>query len=200
MAVKLDTSTFATRQEALAYLKSCGRKVGQSKFYADITRGALRAQADGTFRKRDVDTYAVSLPTLGGVPLKDKDRAARIAIRKAEASAKREEEHAKTLELRRKILEGKYLLRSDVMSNLAARATMLEQNLLARMRTDAPLMVEAVQGNPDETHALYTIFEKSLHTLLVEYVANSEFTVEFTQEALDELNAVAHNSEVQDDE
>lgn len=54
------------RKEALTYLQEdCGRKIGQTKLFADIKAGRLKKQPDGTFKRRDLDRYAVSLPTAG---------------------------------------------------------------------------------------------------------------------------------------
>ena len=126
--------------------------------------------------------------------LQDKDRAARAAIRKAEASARREEEHYKTLARKRQILEGKYLAKAEVLAVFAGRAALLEQGLKSMMRSDAALMVEAVQGNPDCTAALYAIFERSLHGVLAEYVKVDGFELRFTQEALAELEELTGDS------
>ena len=47
----------------LAYVRDAGRKLGQTKFFEDVKRGRLKKQADGSFRRRDVDRYmASSLP------------------------------------------------------------------------------------------------------------------------------------------
>ena len=55
-----------TWKEALTYLQEdCGRKIGQTKLFADIKAGRLRKQPDGTFKRRDLDRYAASLPTAG---------------------------------------------------------------------------------------------------------------------------------------
>ena len=56
-------------KEALTYLQEdCGRKIGQTKLFADIKAGRLRKQPDGTFKRRDLDRYAASLPTAGTPP------------------------------------------------------------------------------------------------------------------------------------
>ena len=46
-------------KEALTYLQEdCGRKIGQTKLFADIKAGRLRKQPDGSFKRRDLDRYA----------------------------------------------------------------------------------------------------------------------------------------------
>lgn len=195
---KKDASV-ATKQEALAYLTAQGRKIGQSKLYKDVGLGVLRSQPDGSFRKKDLDVYAASLAPIGGVILKDKDRATRAALRKAEASAKREEEHYKTLARKREILEGKYLPRSEVLALFAGRAAMFEQNLKAMMRSDVGLMVQLVEGNPDKELELYNHFEASLHALLAEYCKADGFEIEFSKEALAELENLSNVSEEETD-
>lgn len=55
-----------TWKEALTYLnEDCGRKISKTKLFEDIKVGRLRKQPDGTFKRRDLDRYAASLPTAG---------------------------------------------------------------------------------------------------------------------------------------
>ncbi|MEI3478860.1 MAG: hypothetical protein V8Q84_06795 [Bilophila sp.] len=55
-----------TWKEALDYLKEdCGRESRADKASADIKAGRLKRQPDGSFKRRDLDRYAASLPTAG---------------------------------------------------------------------------------------------------------------------------------------
>lgn len=76
-------------KEALTYLQEdCGRKIGQTKLFADIKAGRLRKQPDGTFKRRDLDRYAASLPT-AGTPDKLATDAARRQREKEEQEIRR---------------------------------------------------------------------------------------------------------------
>ena len=75
-------------KEALTYLQEdCGRKIGQTKLFADIKAGRLRKQPDGTFKRRDLDRYAASLPTAGTPDKLATDAARRQRERKSRKSA-----------------------------------------------------------------------------------------------------------------
>ena len=68
----------------LAYVQDAGRKLGQTKFFEDVKRGRLKKQADGSFRRRDVDRYMASLP-LRETPDGVVERAAERQRKKEEA-------------------------------------------------------------------------------------------------------------------
>ena len=109
-------------KEALTYLQEdCGRKIGQTKLFADIKAGRLRKQPDGTFKRRDLDRYAASLPT-AGTPDKLATDAARRQREKEEQEIRRIRVAADKEEFILKVKQGQYISRDDVYQELAARA------------------------------------------------------------------------------
>lgn len=186
----------------LVYLKETKeRKIGKSKLYEDVSTGVLRCNADGTFKQRDVDVYAASLKPLGGVAKgKDKDRAARAAIRKAEASARREEELAKALTRKREILEDRYLERSEVEAVFAGRAALLAQTYVSSIRSEAPLLVELVEGNPECSQKLVARLEELFRAQLHEYAKTDLFRITLTQEAHSEPIETGYHPDLFDEE
>ena len=184
-------TNFPDRKTAHAYLTGeCGRKLSPAKFYADVKKGSVLQDRAGGFTRRTLDNYATTLARVSGLPAKDQDRAAKASLRKQEASARREEEHAMMLRRKREILEGKYLSKSLVYQILAARAAMLQEGLVSMVEVDAPLFVEAVQGEPTLAGELSRLFEERLQNLLSDYAATAEFVVEIDMSDLAALDAM----------
>lgn len=169
-------------KEVLAHIAdNLNRKCGKTKLFEDIKIGRLKKQADGSFRQRDVERYAASLPmasTPDGVTEKAADRQRRkeeADIRKAEAAAKREE-----YDLAVKM--GKYVLKAEVHLELAARAVTLSSNLKTAFEARNLDMVEAVDGNPKKGATMVECLEQILDEALNEYSQEMEFEVTFVSE------------------
>ena len=85
----MEARQYRTWKEALTYLnEDCGRKISKTKLFEDIKVGRLRKQPDGTFKRRDLDRYAASLPT-AGTPDKLATDAARRQQQKEEQEIRR---------------------------------------------------------------------------------------------------------------
>lgn len=173
---------FTGWREALAYLnEDCGRKVAQTKFFEDIKKGLLKKQADGSFKPRDLDRYAASLPTRGisdSVAQKAADRQRRreeAEIRRTEAVAKREE-------YRLDVEMGKFIPREQVYQELAARAVTLASGLKTAFEARVLELVDAVDGNPKKAATLGERLEVLLDEALGEYSREMEFEVTVKEE------------------
>lgn len=172
-------------REALAYLnEDCNRKVAQTKLFEDIKKGLLKKQADGSFKKRDLDRYAASLPTRGTsdvVAEKAADRQRRkeeAEIRKTEASARREE-------FRLDVDMGRYILRDLVYQELAARAVTLASGLKTAFEARVLELVDAVDGNPKKSAVLGERLDTLLDEALGEYSREMEFEVTVEEESIE---------------
>lgn len=173
---------FKNWREVLDYLKEdCGRKVGQTKLFDDISKARLRKQTDGTFKQRDVDRYAASLKLAGtsdAVAEKAADRQRRkeeADIRKAEAAAEREE-----FDLA--VKKGKFVPRDQVHLDLAARAVTLSSGLKTVFEAQTLELVSLVNGNPRKVAALVERLEALLDDALSEYSREMAFEVTFVED------------------
>ena len=135
-------------KEALTYLQEdCGRKIGQTKLFADIKAGRLRKQPDGTFKRRDLDRYAASLPT-AGTPDKLATDAARRQREKEEQEIRRIRVAADKEEFILKVKQGQYISRDDVYQELAARAVALSASLKTEFEARSLDVIALVEGYP----------------------------------------------------
>lgn len=170
--------SFGSLKDVLAHLQEQGRKISQSKLYQDKGRGLLKAQPDGTYRKRDVDRYAASLPT-HALPEKETAEAQEYASRKAKAEAEKLEEQAKAERFKNEVRAGKYILRDDVEVELAARVGVLATGLRTMFETSLLDLIHTAEGNPKKAPDLLSFFECQLDAALNEYARPMTYEVRF---------------------
>lgn len=173
----------------LAYVQDAGRKLGQTKFFEDVKRGRLKKQADGSFRRRDVDRYMASLP-LRETPDGVVERAAERQRKKEEAEIRKLRADADLRELELSVKRGKYIAREDVYRELAARALVLSSGLRTAFEARALELVEAAGGDPRKVTALTHALENLVDEALNDYAREMEIVVDMTdlpqQEAQDD--------------
>ena len=162
-------------KEALTYLQEdCGRKIGQTKLFADIKAGRLRKQPDGTFKRRDLDRYAASLPT-AGTPDKLATDAARRQREKEEQEIRRIRAVADKEEFILKVKQGQYISRDDV----AARAVALSASLKTEFEARSLDVIALVEGNPKKSGPFVVHIEQVIDEAMNEYAKPIEIEVTF---------------------
>lgn len=110
--------------EVLVYLKSEGWKIEKTKLYADEHK--ISREEDGTFAKKAVDDYArLCLKQLDGSDQSDEG----LAKKTAQVELDILEEKKKEAIRENEIEDGRWVLRSDVESMLAGRASLLKSGL-----------------------------------------------------------------------
>lgn len=166
---------------ALEYIEERGKKCKKDTLYKAIREGRLKKQADGSFKVRDVDRFAASLPHLT-MPDAVTVQAADRQRRKEEADIRRSEAIAKKEEFDLSVKMGKYVPRADVYLELAARAATLASGLKTAFESRNLDLVDAVEGNPKKGAALVELLEGILDEALNEYSGEMEFAVTFTAE------------------
>lgn len=173
----------------LAYVQDAGRKLGQTKFFEDVKRGRLKKQADGSFRRRDVDRYMASLP-LRETPDGVVERAAERQRKKEEAEIRKLRADADLRELELSVKRGKYIPREDVYRELAARALVLSSGLRTAFEARSLELVEAAGGDPRKVTVLTQALENLVDEALNDYAREMEIVVDMTdlpqQEAQDD--------------
>jgi len=157
-----------------------GRQVKKTKLYEDIKRGLLRKEG-GTFRRRDVERYAASLPRAttpdGRVAAAEamQRRAEEADVRIKEARAGREEK-------RNAILDGQYVAREDVDQELAARAVTLNTALKSKIEASSLDVVAKVGGEPKRAMTLVREMETLIDAACNEYAQPLEIDVHLYSE------------------
>lgn len=162
--------------DVLRYLQDeCHRQVAKSKLYADIKIGLLRKE-NKSFRQRDVDRYAATLP-LSTTP--DGRTAAALALqqRKDAAEVRRIEALADREEKKNAIMEGAYVSREDVNQELAARAMTLNSGIKTAVQTAALDIILAVGGDQQKTELLIRKMDEVIDGACNEYSRAMEFEV-----------------------
>ena len=165
--------------------EDCGRKIGQTKLFADIKAGRLRKQPDGTFKRRDLDRYAASLPT-AGTPDKLATDAARRQREKEEQEIRRIRVAADKEEFILKVKQGQYISRDDVYQELAARAVALSASLKTEFEARSLDVIALVEGNPKKSGPFVEHIEQVIDEAMNEYAKPIEIEVTFTAEPDDE--------------
>ncbi len=172
----------------LAYVREAGRKLGQTKFFEDVKRGRLKKLADGSFRRRDVDRYMMSLPMLE-TPDGVVARAAERQRKKEEAEIRKLRADADLRELELSVRRGKYISREDVYQELAARALALSSGIRTAFEAHALELVEAAGGDPRKAAVLSQALERIFDDALSDYARELEIIVDMTDIQAEERHA-----------
>ena len=172
----------------LAYVREAGRKLGQTKFFEDVKRGRLKKLADGSFRRRDVDRYMMSLPMLE-TPDGVVARAAERQRKKEEAEIRKLRADADLRELELSVRRGKYISREDVYQELAARALALSSGIRTAFEAHALELVEAAGGDPRKAAVLSQALERIFDDALSDYARELEIIVDMTDIQTEERHA-----------
>ncbi|MBQ3060460.1 MAG: hypothetical protein IJD16_09155 [Desulfovibrio sp.] len=176
------TTSLKDWRAVLAYVEEQGRKLGKTKFFEDVKLGRLRKQTDGTFRRRDVDRYLVTLPVLGTSDVVA-ERAADRQRRKEEQEIRRIKAIADKEEFLLEVRRGAYIPKDQVHQELAARAVTLAAGLKTAFEAHSLDLIDTVEGNPKKSVALTGKLETMLEEALNEYSREMEFEVTFAAES-----------------
>ena len=167
-------------QAVLRYVAENGRKLGQSKLYADVGKGRLKKQVDGSFRVKDVDAYMKTL-AFAGTPEQVADKVADRMKRKEEADIRRAEAAARREEFNLEVAMGRYIRREEVYVELAGRAVALLDALKNGTEACALELVELVGGKPELSAVLVNRLGRLFDESLGEYARPLTLEVEFTE-------------------
>ena len=194
MSNQTGNKTFPDVKTVLAYLREAGRKVSQSQIYKDIKRGYLRRQPDMSFKQRDADAYASTLPIIS-MPEAKTDGVIDLAEKKLEEELLNTREQRISNAFDRQVKAGKYIKREEVALELASRAAALALNLRSVFRLNAPDYVRMVGGDVTKAEQLVQEFENNLDLALNEYSKPMEFRAEFIPEEDEKSESVGENKD-----
>lgn len=153
--------------EVVAYLKDAGYKIEKSKAYID--RHLMKPDKDG-FLQSNVDRYAKAfLERFDGTSGDGNSD-------KAREEARLTRERADKIAFENEIMRGKYLLRSEVDRQFAARAAFLKDGVGPRfIHSRAPRIVEMVGGEMAKIPDLVEMWLKEVEELFDHYSRPLEF-------------------------
>lgn len=180
----MSDETYRTVADALEYICSLGRKVGKSKFYADV-RGNFPPKRNGVFHRKDLKRYAETLPVANASD-KEAGAVAELAEEKARLEIEKLEEQIKRERQKRLREEGKLIAREDVEAEMAARAVTLETGLKTSFETRLLEVVHLVEGNPQKALELQGMVEDIINRCLHDYAGEIIFDVEIADAGADD--------------
>lgn len=170
---------------ARAYIQDeLGRKVGQTKLYADIAAGKLKKQPDGSFKQRDIERYAASL-SMAGTSDALVEKVADRARRKDEQEIRRIAAVADREEFTLQVKKGEFVPKAKVHLELAARAVTLSSGIKTSIEAHILDIVAAAGGDPKKAAAVLERLEALLDEALNDYSREMEFEVTFNDETRD---------------
>jgi len=174
--------SFENRKKALLFLQKEGYKIEKSKLYADCKKGLLKLQADGSVLESDINSYIRRARLEKPAEIEAKADNTKLIRRKQERDIEKLEEQIADLKFKREVSAGKYMLKTDVEMEIAARAAALDAGLRHMYQSKIPDWVEIVAGDPQKTAILLESINQDLDDQLNEFANMSRFQVIFVNE------------------
>jgi len=174
--------SFENRKKALLFLQKEGYKIKKSKLYADCKKGLLKLQADGSVLESDIPIYIKRGRLEKPEEIEAKADNTKLIRRKQERDIEKLEEQIADLKFKREVSAGKYMLKTDVEMEIAARAAALDAGLRHMYQSKIPDWVEIVAGDPQKTAILLESINQDLDDQLNEFANMSRFQVIFVNE------------------
>jgi len=168
---------FKNLTEVTSYLKNEGWQVSQSTVYKHGQEGKIRPDIGKAYSLAAVKRYANRFLVLAKTKqtISDED----LQRKKLMAETARVTEQAKLAQIKRMSEEGKYILRSDLFLEMAARAATLEAGLKYMISSKAADWIEMVDGDQKKVGDLIRAMENGLNEGLNEFASTKEFQVVF---------------------
>ena len=162
---------FANLLEVLDYLKVEGWKVEKSKIYAD--KRIIAQEPDGSYTRKAIDDYAKRcLVRIDGSNTAQVD----FSQRKAQLEVELLEEKKKEAVRENDIAAGRWVLKSEVESMLAARAALLKDGVGAGfIHSQAMRIIEVCGGLQEKAPELIAYWLEEVNALFDRYAAPTEF-------------------------
>lgn len=172
-----DEISFKNIQEVVSYLQQQGWKVSDSTVYNHKRDGLISPNAQGRYLQKTVDKYAAqNLERLDGGrqdPGGDEDLQKQIK----DAELRKVNAQANKIEFENDIRRGRYIDKTIVEQDRAARAVLFKSDLRNFFRREVHNIVELCGGNPELTPKLLTFFDRQVDVIIGRYSEDREFVV-----------------------
>lgn|GEM_PF-6789324 len=174
---------FTSYRAATNYLKSKGYKVNRTSLWKDGAK--IKKQADGSILVEDLDAYAEMYckkaePSYHSLELYE----AFPGLKKSYYEMVVAKERARQLEIKNKVLEGQYVLRSDVNQQMAARAKLLKDGITNWFNSLAPRLIEKCDGNLDLVPDVMEFLAEETALFFDQYSKPIKFKVQIDEDTL----------------
>ena len=189
---RADEPAFKNRAAVLKYLKDQGYKIGRQKLYNDAKAGLLRLRPDGSVPESAVQAYindprsrlvrpeAVAHPDQADI-LSD------LAVQLKEAELARVRAVTEHQELKNEIAKGKYILASDVETEMSVKAGALEAGIKHLLNTRFRECIQVVGGDPARTRAGIEFLMAGMDELLNDFARLDVIDVIVEKQEVEEI-------------
>jgi hypothetical protein len=165
---------FESLHAAVKHLQDAGYKIKKSKIYQDKARGLIRVNADGTVLESEIRGYAAGLEKVA-------DRTGEVEKSVADRAAKEVEKLTIQIEKLKLDFEkdkGRYLLKSEVETDLALRCAVFEAGIKHTLQTKMPELVRLVDGKAERSQPAIDLLFGAIDGLLNDYARAEAVEVE----------------------
>lgn len=176
-----NTKAFKNRIAVVQYLKERGIRISKTKVYRDADRGKLRTQPDGSILLSDVDLYTRAYLSPKKKTSIDPEIEALQKAKLNEEILKLKAQNAKFAH-EREIETGKYMLKSDLEFELAARAAVFDTMLRQMTASKVYEWIAIAKGDTNMTKDVMASINNEIDQLFDEYTRTDRFLVIFTTE------------------
>lgn len=173
---------FKNRMAVVAHLQDRKFKVKKSKVYNDAAAGILRMEADGTITQTSVEKY-IADPRSGLESHQEQVHAGRdvdikdLARQKLEAALDKERLQAEKLRFDLERERGLWLPLADFEMELAARASVLDQEFHSMAQLSVSDWVNLVAGKQSLAPQLRDALSDTWNKMVTRYVNTRQFQV-----------------------
>lgn len=167
--------SFPSLFAVLDHLDAAGFKISKSKLYRDRDKGLIMVENDGSVLEVSVREYALTLERIEGDIGNMGDLHAQKTAREVKSLDVKIAKQTLDLE----VAQGKYILRSDFETELAARAVVFESGFRHFFSAQAREFIALVGGKIDKTPDLLQALNDGLDEQLNQYASMDTFQVMF---------------------
>lgn len=170
--------TFSSLRSVARHLRQAGFKISKSKLSRDKKKGLICVNPDGTINESEVRAYTVTLERLNG-NIQDLND---IHTQKTASEVKSIELKIAKQQFELDKDQGKYVLRQDFESELAARAVVFDSGFRHLFNTKVREWIVLVGGKVDKSADFLQALNECLDAQLNEYASIKSFKVIFEAE------------------
>jgi len=177
-----ETKVFENLLTVREYLDREGWRISQSGIYKHKKEGKLTPAYDGTYHRKDVDKYARTWLRQKATGRKKQDKIDELQRLKIEKELDKLDTENARAKLKLETEQGKYVLKSNVELDLAARAGVLDAGLNYWIRTNAAGWIAQADGDANKVGEVIAFMLIGKDELINQYATVQDFEVIFEEE------------------
>lgn len=165
------------KADILRFLRANGWEIRRDTFYRHCKTGKLNKNRSGVYTLRGVKKYAETWLVRTDTGKTVNQEGNELLTRKTEKEIERIDTVTQRERFRLDVDRGKYILRSDVESELAGRAIVLDNGLTYLIQSSAAEIIALVGGDQTRSGELVAFLNEKKDLLMNKYATMSEFFV-----------------------